>query len=125
MTKKTELTINDLPGVGAATAEKLMDAGFRDLLSIAVSSPGELNEVAGLGEAASRKVINFSRNHLDMGFESGDQLLKRREQIQRITIGSKSFDTLVGGGFESGSISECFGEFGTYLLRIPKYPATA
>ena len=118
MTKKTELTINDLPGVGAATAEKLMDAGFRDLLSIAVSSPGELNEVAGLGEAASRKVINFSRNHLDMGFESGDQLLKRREQIQRITIGSKSFDTLVGGGFESGSISECFGEFGASKSQI-------
>jgi len=120
MTKKNkqELKITDLPGVGAATAEKLMDGGFRDLLSIAVSSPGELNEVAGLGEAAARKVINFSRNHLDMGFESGDQLLKRREQIQRISVGSKSFDALLDGGFESGGISECFGEFGASKSQI-------
>ena len=31
-----QATIEDLPGVGPATAEKLRDAGFDDLLAIAV-----------------------------------------------------------------------------------------
>ncbi len=34
-----EPTIDDLPGVGPATAEKLVEAGFNELLSIAVMSP--------------------------------------------------------------------------------------
>ncbi len=110
--KKEDLTIYDLPGVGAATAEKLTESGYNDLMSIAVASPGELVEVAGVGEAVARKMINFARNSLDMGFESGDELLRKRANILKITTGCKNFDKLLGGGFESGSISECFGEFG-------------
>ena len=34
-----EPTIEDLPGVGPATAEKLREAGFEDLFAIAVMSP--------------------------------------------------------------------------------------
>ncbi|MEM4244866.1 MAG: DNA repair and recombination protein RadA [Candidatus Nanoarchaeia archaeon] len=116
--KKEELTIYDLPGVGAATAEKLLEAGYSDLMSIAVASPGELVEVAGVGEAVARKMINFARNSLDMGFESGDELLRKRQNIIKITTGSKALDALLGGGFESGSISECFGEFGASKSQI-------
>jgi DNA repair protein RadA len=116
--KKEELTIYDLPGVGAATAEKLTESGYNDLMSIAVASPGELVEVAGVGEAVARKMINFARNSLDMGFESGDELLRKRENIIKITTGSKNFDKLLGGGFETGGISECFGEFGASKSQI-------
>ena len=116
--KKKEIDIQDLPGVGAATAEKLKEAGYNNLMSLAVASPGELAEVAGVGEAVARKIINHARSKLDMGFESGEDLLKRREKIIRITTGSKSFDTLLGGGFESGAISECFGEFGSSKSQI-------
>lgn len=116
--EKQELTLENLPGVGAATAEKLRDAGYTDLISIAVASPGELVQASGLGESSARKVINFCRNHLDMGFESGDQLLKKRENTLKITTGSKAFDTMVGGGFEAGSISEAFGEFGSGKSQI-------
>ncbi|HEC82182.1 MAG TPA: DNA repair and recombination protein RadA, partial [Thermoplasmatales archaeon] len=34
-----EITIEKLPGVGPATAEKLRDAGYTDVMSIAVASP--------------------------------------------------------------------------------------
>jgi len=115
---KDDQNIEELPGVGAATAEKLREAGFGNLMSLAVASPGELVEVAGVGEAVARKIINTARNKLDMGFESGEDLLKKRELIGRITTGSKSFDALLGGGFETGSISECFGEFGSSKSQI-------
>lgn len=110
---KKELSLEDLPGVGAATAEKLKEAGYSTSLAIAVATPGELMEAAGLGESAARKLINFARNNLDMGFMTGEEMMKRRENILRITTGSKQFDALVGGGFESGSITECYGAFGS------------
>ena len=37
-----EPTLDDLPGVGPATAEKLREAGFDDMLAIAVMSPSAL-----------------------------------------------------------------------------------
>ena len=110
---KEEMKIEDLPGVGAATAEKLRDAGYVNLMSIAVATPGELAEGVGMGEAASRKVINAARNNLDMGFTSGEDLLKKRELIIKIKTGSTAFDAMVGGGFESGGITECYGQFGS------------
>src|SRR3989338_4487934 len=50
---KKQQSIYDLPGVGAATAEKLMAVGYTDLMSIAVASPGELIEATGMGDAVS------------------------------------------------------------------------
>ena len=110
---KKELSIEDLPGVGAATAEKLKDAGYTNLMSMAVASPGELVECAGIGEAVARKMINAARNNLDMGFTSGADLLEKRNTIIRIPTGSKSFDAMINGGMESGGITECYGQFGS------------
>lgn len=112
MTDKKE-TILDLPGVGAATAEKLKEAGYESLMSIAVASPGELTELAGVSEVVARRMINVARGKLDMGFESGIDLLKKRENIVKLTTGSRAFDNLVGGGFESGAITECYGPYGS------------
>ena len=78
---KEETKIQELPGVGAATAEKLKDAGFDTLMGLAVASPGELVEIAGTSEAVARKIINAARKKMDMGFESGTDLLKKRSEI--------------------------------------------
>ncbi len=110
--------LQDLPGVGAATAEKLMESGFNDMMAIAVATPGELVDATGMSEVAARKIINAARNDLDMGFESGDDLLKKRERVIKIPTGSPSFDGLMGGGFETGAITECFGEFGSGKTQI-------
>ena len=52
-----------------------------------------------------------ARNSMDMGFESGEELLKRREKVHKITTGSEQFNRLMDGGFETGAITEAFGEF--------------
>ena len=118
-TKKIrEKGVGDLPGVGPAALEKLTNGGYDTLLSISVSSPGELVDVAGFTENAARKIIKAARDMMGLGFESGDDILKRREQIMRIKTGCNAFDALIGGGFESGSISECFGEFGSSKSQI-------
>lgn len=115
---ESEKSIEDLPGVGSATAEKLRESGYDNFMSIAVSSPAELSEVAGMTEASARKVINAARKKLDMGFESGADLLRKREQVIKLTTGSKNFDNMVGGGLETGCITECFGEFGSSKTQL-------
>lgn len=115
---KKAMSIEELPGVGAATAEKLEQVGYTDMMSIAVASPGELVDATGMNEASAKKIIAVARSSLDMGFVSGTELLKKRESVQKISTGSKAFDELMSGGFETGAITECFGEFGSGKTQI-------
>jgi DNA repair protein RadA len=113
------MTIEDLPGVGPATAEKLREAGFEELLAIAVMSPMELAEQAELGEAVSSKIIQAAKKLANIGgFISGNALLDRRKTVQKLTSGTASIDELLGGGFETQSICEVFGEFGSGKTQI-------
>ncbi len=115
---KEDLSIEDLPGVGASTAEKLRSVGFDNPMAIAVATPGELINASGASEAVARKMINSARDMLEMGFETGNEVLKRREKVIKITTCSKAFDALLNGGFETGAITECFGEFGSGKTQV-------
>ena len=110
--------LTNIPGVGPATAEKLESAGYDTLLSIAVASPAVLAEVSGLSESASRKVIQYSRDAMNMGFESGEKILERRSKVFKITTSSSNIDEILGGGFETGCITECFGQYGSSKTQI-------
>jgi DNA repair protein RadA len=118
MVEKKEYTISDLPGVGPSTAEKLSAAGIDTLLAVAVSSIGVLVDEAGVSEAVARKMIQASREMLDMGFETADTILEKRQSVSKIKTGSDSFDEVMGGGFETGAITELFGEFGSGKTQI-------
>lgn len=110
--------IEELPGVGAATAEKLVSAGYDSFMSIAVSSPADMVNIAGVTEVTARKLIKAARDKLEMGFETGEELLKKREQVIKITTGSKALDAILGGGIESGAITEVYGAYGSGKTSI-------
>ena len=72
-----EVKLEELPGVGPATAEKLRDAGYTDLMSIAVESPKTLADVAEIGESTAAKIIAAAKQAADVGgFESVMRSLK-------------------------------------------------
>ena len=113
------ILLEDLPGVGPATAEKLREAGFGTVEAIAVASPGELVTAAEVGEATAAKIIAGARQAADVGgFETGDLILERRKLVGKITTGSKSFNELMGGGMETQSIVELYGEFGSGKTQV-------
>ena len=115
----TTKLLEDLPGVGPATAEKLREAGFGSIEAIAVASPGELVAAAEVGEATASKIIAGAREAADVGgFESGDRILERRKMVGKINTGSKSFNDLLGGGMETQSIVELYGEFGSGKTQV-------
>ncbi len=118
VTSKKVQSVADLPGIGPATIEKLEAAGFSDLMSIAVATPGELVGATEMSEATAKKVIAIARANLEMEFLSGEEVLKKREQCIKITTGSKELDKLMGGGFETGGISEAYGQYGAGKSQI-------
>lgn len=111
-------SILELPGIGPQSAEKLMQAGYKTIESIAVASPMELVEVAGIGELTAAKAIGAARESLEMGFESADKLAERRLLVGKITTGSKEVDALIGGGIESQSITEVYGKFASAKSQL-------
>ena len=103
--------VEDLPGVGPATAEKLKELGFNTVESLAAATIRELVP-AGIGEKQAVKIIGEARNSISLSFVRADELMKMKANALRLTTGSKAFDELVGGGLESQTITELYGEFG-------------
>jgi DNA repair protein RadA len=111
--------IEKLPGVGPATADKLKEAGYTTMMSIAVESPKNLADMCDLGEAIAIKVVAAAKKEADVGgFETGDIVLERRQKVGKLTTCSDALNSLMGGGFESQAITELFGEFGSGKTQI-------
>ena len=108
--KKYEL-IEDIPGVGPATAEKLREMGYHTVESLATATTKELTE-AGVGEKQAGKVIAEARDSIALSFIRADELIKMRQNVRRLTTASKQVDELLGGGLETQTITEFYGEYG-------------
>ncbi|HJH32439.1 MAG TPA: DNA repair and recombination protein RadA [Methanosarcinaceae archaeon] len=115
----SEIFLEELPGVGPATAEKLKEAGFNTIEAVAVASPAELANTAEIGESTASKIINAARQSADIGgFETGEMVLERRKLVGKLLTGCVEFDEMMGGGIESQAITEMYGEFGSGKTQI-------
>lgn len=110
--KKRYEYLEDLPGVGPATSQKLQEMGYHTIESLATSTARELAP-AGISEKKALDVIRHARGSISLSFVRADELLKQRENVLRLSTGSKVVDDLVGGGLETQTISEFYGEFGS------------
>ena len=112
------MELQDLPNVGEKTAEKLRDAGFADMMRLATATPKELAVKAEIGEGVAEKVIEAARKAEKIDFETAFDVMERRRDVGHITTGSKGVDELIGGGIETQSMTEVFGEFGSGKSQI-------
>jgi DNA repair protein RadA len=119
MVKREEIrSLEDLPGVGPKTAQKLRDAGIFTIEDLAMSSVHELVERVGLGEETARKLVEMAQDIVGQGFKTAYDYYNSRQIIERITTGSKALDDLLGGGVETQSLVEAFGEFGSGKTQL-------
>ena len=112
------VAVKSLPGVGEATLNKLIKAGFNSLEAIAYTPPSIIIEESGLGEKTTAKLIKASMEKLNIGFKSAEIVWEDRKKIDRISTGSHELDDLLGGGIETGSLIEFYGEFRTGKTQI-------
>src|SRR3990170_4567292 len=111
-TEKKYEHLEDLPGVGPATAQKLRELGFNTVESLATATIKEL-EPAGIGEKKAADLIRVARSSISVSFIRADELLKQRQNVARLTTGSKAIDEILGGGLETQTITEFYGEYGS------------
>lgn len=115
--KKVEY-LEDLPGIGPATAEKLKAEGFDTIEKIAIASPHDLAAIGEMSLDAARRAIEAAKKASGVTFTTADVIAKQREQVGRITTGSKELDELLGGGIETRTITEAFGRYSSSKSQL-------
>jgi len=99
------LEIEDLPGVGPSTADKLREGGYLSVESIATASPAELSEISEISESTAKKIIKAAREAADVGgFKTGRDIFEARKDIRKLSFRVPELDALLGGGMESQAI---------------------
>lgn len=98
-------------GITAGDIKKLQEAGYYTVESVAYTPKKNLIAIKGISEAKADKILQEASKIVMMGFKSATEIHKTRSNIVYITTGSTELDKLLGGGIETGSITEIFGEF--------------
>jgi meiotic recombination protein DMC1 len=80
----------------------------------------DLLNIKGLSEAKIEKIREAARKIDTRGstFKTGLEVKEKRKQVISITTGAKSLDKILGGGVETSSITELFGEFRTGKTQL-------
>ena len=105
-------------GVGAVDVKKLREAGLCTVESVAYSTKKALLAIKGISEAKADKILAEAAKIVPMGFRPASELNKLRQDTIQISTGSKELDKMLGGGIETGSITEIFGEFRTGKTQL-------
>src|SRR5690242_5626119 len=119
-----------LDEIGPATRICLEEAGFRSLRDLVIRGANDVANATGINIDKCSSMCNKARLKLeDLGiydkpFVPATLIYDRRKLENRISSGSKNLDNLLGGGFETKSVTELYGEFGTDLVSNPDRKST-
>lgn len=103
--------LEDIPGVGPTTAEKLREAGYESVEKIAQANTTELYDTAEIGEATARKMIKWCNTKINPTAssspdtstnteEENPSMMVRRLDIEDIPgVGPAIAEKLRDGGF--------------------------
>lgn len=104
--------------VNQADLNKFKSAGYCTVTSVLMATKKELLKIKGITEAKIDKVQEAAVKLENKGYSNGLDMLQKRKNIRKISTGSEKLDALLGGGVESMSITEAFGEFRTGKTQL-------
>ncbi|KAL0481986.1 DNA repair protein RAD51 [Acrasis kona] len=105
-------------GISASDVKKMLAGGFNTVESVAFAPKKQIITVKGISEAKAEKIIEVAKKLVPMSFVTATEMNQQRSKIIKITSGSTEVDKLLGGGIESNSLTEIFGEFRTGKTQI-------
>jgi len=112
-TTQTPLEKGVLPRVTQQTINKLRAAGITTVEALFVTSPLEIVALSGVTIETAERLIEKARHLVAPGFIPANKYRKILAAHAKCTTGSKEFDRILGGGIQTGVITELIGEFGT------------
>eukprot|EP00931_Biecheleriopsis_adriatica_P107397 TRINITY_DN81742_c0_g1_i1.p1 TRINITY_DN81742_c0_g1~~TRINITY_DN81742_c0_g1_i1.p1 ORF type:complete len:351 (-),score=116.71 TRINITY_DN81742_c0_g1_i1:80-1132(-) len=98
-------------GINAADLKKLKDAGYNTNQSVVYAMRKDLLSIKGLSDQKVDKIIEAARSGSKVGFVTATELVARQKNCFKLSCGASKLDQMLGGGMESCSITELFGEF--------------
>lgn len=104
-------TVEGGAGLTKADLNALLEGGIHCVETIAFMPARKLKDVKGIGEKKIERIVKAARELVPMRMMSAAQMLKMRQNMVSLTTGSSTLDALLGGGVETGQITEIFGEF--------------
>ncbi len=111
-------SIEDLPGIGPTTAEKLKNSGFETLDSVAVAVPADLADVTGMSLETAKKAVEAAKTATTLEYSSASEVYEKRKGLGRISTGASSLDEILGGGVETNAITEVYGKFASGKTQL-------
>ncbi|KAG6912013.1 recombinase rad51 [Tephrocybe rancida] len=114
------LLVNKLQeaGIHPNDIKKLAEAGLNTVEAVAFTPKKHLVTIKGISDQKADKILAEAQKIVPLGFQSATEVHARRSELVHITTGSKQLDALLGGGIETGAITELFGEFRTGKSQI-------
>ena len=99
-------------GINVADLKKLKEAGIHSALAVIYTTRKDLCNIRGMSDTKVDKIQEAARRLTEAGFVTGMEFMKTKLATRfHITTGASQVNQLLGGGIESSSITEIFGEF--------------
>jgi len=96
-------------GINARQIKLLSENGVSTAEALAMSPASFIAEIDGLGEKTAKKLIWNARDALGMtDFTAAAEI---NEHVEMITTGSEELNKILGGGVQTGKLTEVFGPF--------------
>ena len=109
--KKREIMSNlsQVKGINARQIKLLQENGVSTAEALAMSPLNVVSDIDGLGGKTAKKLIWNARNALGMtDFVSASEM---EENVEYFTTGSSELNKILGGGFQTGKLTEVYGPF--------------
>ncbi|ALC46252.1 spn-A [Drosophila busckii] len=103
MLQSNSITPNDI--------KLLQNASLHTVESVSFATRRQLLNIKGLGESKVDQLMQEATKLVPLSFTSARTFHQMRSEVVMISTGSKALDKLLGGGIETGSLTEIFGEF--------------
>ncbi|PPQ67193.1 hypothetical protein CVT25_005794 [Psilocybe cyanescens] len=113
-------TVDELQqhGINVQDILKLKSAAINTVSGVNMTTRRQMLKIKGMSEAKVEKIKEAAHKILGSSFSTGVEVQEKRKRVNLISTGSKSVDSILGGGLMSQSISEVYGEFRTGKTQL-------
>ena len=101
--------LNLIKGINARQIKLLQESGISNAEALAMSPSNIVADIDGLGGKTAKKLIWNARNALGMTeFTTASEI---DDNTEMFTTGSSELNRILGGGFQTGKLTEVYGPF--------------